>query len=112
DIEFTLSSNKYIIDTLSIVRYINEDDVFESSEHENELDTFFVIKNANDTLFESNNPESESNILTVIRNVEDNIYKNRDSKNKSKNSPLKEIYTGQTFISFEILEQSLKHYSI
>ncbi|CAG8640956.1 12258_t:CDS:2, partial [Cetraspora pellucida] len=105
DIEFTLPSNECVIDVLPVVRYVNEDNIFEDDKHENEPGTFFVVENADDNIFEDNNPESESNILTVIRNVEDNIHKSEDSENKPKDSPLKEIYIGQTFTSFECLNK-------
>ena len=39
-------------------------------------------------------------------NVENDFY-----KDEPEDSPLKEIYSGQTFTSFEILKQSLKRYA-
>ncbi|CAG8480371.1 897_t:CDS:2 [Cetraspora pellucida] len=106
DIKFTLPSNEYVIDALPVVEYVNEDNMFENSEHKNEPDTFSVVENANDNIFKGKNPKSVSNILTVIRNVKDNIYKSEDLENEPKDSSLKEIYTRQTFTSFKMLKQS------
>ncbi|CAG8517271.1 10549_t:CDS:1 [Scutellospora calospora] len=48
--------------------------------------------------------------LSVNKNEEDLVSENSSTDNEPEDSPLKEIYIEQTFTSFDILEQCLKHY--
>ncbi|CAB5360432.1 unnamed protein product [Rhizophagus irregularis] len=50
--------------------------------------------------------EAENRMPSPDNNVENDFY-----EDEPEDSPLKEIYSGQTFTSFEILEQSLKRYA-
>ncbi|CAG8495431.1 1830_t:CDS:2, partial [Scutellospora calospora] len=66
------------------------------------------VENASKT----NISEGSNSTIPVIKNVADDMLKDSNSKDKPDNSPLKEIYTEQTFTSFEIFEQYLKYYSV
>jgi hypothetical protein len=46
----------------------------------------------------------ETHLIYDEANNEDDLY---DVDEESDDSPLKEIYTGQTFITFEVLEKCL-----
>ncbi|PKC01700.1 hypothetical protein RhiirA5_426274 [Rhizophagus irregularis] len=50
--------------------------------------------------------EAENRMPSPNNNVENDFY-----EDEPEDSLLKEIYSGQTFTSFEILEQSLKRYA-
>ncbi|CAB4495652.1 unnamed protein product [Rhizophagus irregularis] len=50
--------------------------------------------------------DAENRMPSPDNNVENDFY-----EDEPEDSPLKEIYSGQTFTSFEILEQSLKRYA-
>ncbi|CAG8504308.1 11518_t:CDS:2, partial [Racocetra persica] len=67
----------------------------------------FFESSMTDVLLEVNN-----NILLVVESVDNSISEINSSDSKSKDSLLKEIYSKQTFTSFDILEQYLKHYSV
>ncbi|CAG8532253.1 17948_t:CDS:2, partial [Racocetra fulgida] len=92
------------IDTLPVIRYVDGTSVFKGGEYESEGSLLSIIRDTGD-IFEGNNSENR------IENVEDNINKGDDSESKPDDSPLKEIYTGQTFTSFALLDQCLKRYS-
>ncbi|CAG8558431.1 14525_t:CDS:2 [Cetraspora pellucida] len=49
--------------------------------------------------------------LSVIEEGKDLVSENGSLDNESEDSLLKEIYVGQTFVSFDMLEQCLKRYS-
>ncbi|CAG8772895.1 8268_t:CDS:1 [Cetraspora pellucida] len=49
--------------------------------------------------------------LSVIEEGEDLVSENGSLDNEPEDSPLKEIYVEQTFVSFDMLEQCLKRYS-
>ncbi|CAG8459685.1 4064_t:CDS:2, partial [Racocetra persica] len=120
-IDFTLSSNMWIIDNFLITRYIKKD--VPEDEYEDGPDILSIIGNAKGSMFESDDFEKESNFLPTIKNIEDNIYEGSDleeepeeykysnSDDKLEDSSLKEINAAQTFTSFEMLEQYLKYYS-
>ncbi|CAG8832957.1 34247_t:CDS:1, partial [Gigaspora margarita] len=50
--------------------------------------------------------------LPLAENVDDSTFEISGSDDESDNSSLKEIYSGQTFTSFNLLEKCLKCYSI
>ncbi|CAG8829298.1 36527_t:CDS:1, partial [Racocetra persica] len=51
--------------------------------------------------------------LSIIDDInKTDVFEDGDSENELEDSPLKEIYTDQTFTSFEVLEQCLKRYLI
>ncbi|CAG8610979.1 9589_t:CDS:2, partial [Cetraspora pellucida] len=49
--------------------------------------------------------------LSVIEEGKDLVSENGSLDNEPEDSPLKKIYVGQTFVSFDMLEQCLKRYS-
>ncbi|CAG8619948.1 8542_t:CDS:2 [Gigaspora margarita] len=87
------------IGILPVVGYVNR------AEYENEGgdDSENRTRNVESNIYKGDNSENRT---------EDYIYKGDDSESEPEDSPLKEIYTGQTFTSFVLLEQYLKRYSI
>ncbi|CAG8673470.1 24933_t:CDS:2, partial [Gigaspora rosea] len=73
-----------------------------SSEYEHGRDTLSAVENVVDS--DSSELESED--------VEDGISECSNLEDEPNDSSLKDIYTGQTFTSFEVLEKYLKHYSM
>ncbi|CAG8437390.1 16626_t:CDS:2 [Dentiscutata heterogama] len=124
DIDFALPFNEYFdefINGLITLSEIGNIDMFESGDFkyrsnfaskniEDNVVESARIKNIENDMFESDNLEYRSSFTPIIENVGDNIYES-DSEDELEDSPLKEIYTGQTFPTFESLEKCLKHYS-
>ncbi|CAG8481463.1 1803_t:CDS:2 [Dentiscutata heterogama] len=102
--EFEYQSN-----FISVIGNI-EDNMFENSDLEYQFNLAPGIENIENDVFESDNLEYWSSFTPIIKNVGDNIYES-DSEDKLEDSPLKEIYTRQTFLTFKSLEKCLKHYS-
>ncbi|CAG8828044.1 12674_t:CDS:2, partial [Gigaspora margarita] len=119
----TLPANRsYEIDTSSDGDFENElyttaaietiEGDISSDDLENGFDIAATIRNNKGNIFEnkdsegdisSDESENEPNIAATIRNAEDDLFENMDSGDEPKDSALKDIYTEQTFISFEIV---------
>lgn len=103
DMEIALPPNECYFDTLPVIGYVDETGIsYEGSEYEHGRDTLSVVENVVDS--DSSELESED--------VEDGISECSNLEDEPNDSFLKDIYTGQTFTSFEVLEKCLKHYSI
>ncbi|CAG8787153.1 20129_t:CDS:2 [Gigaspora margarita] len=101
DMEIALPPNKCYFDTLPVIGYVDKTGIsYEGSEYEHGQDTLSVVENVVDS--DSSKLESED--------VEDGISECNNLEDEPNDSFLKDIYTEQTFTSFEVLEKCLKRY--
>ncbi|CAG8668138.1 17216_t:CDS:2, partial [Racocetra fulgida] len=75
----------------------SECDIDPSSSNERIIDNALSANEVDD------DSENESDTATKIVNAEGEISKNEEYENELEDSPLKEIYSEQTFTSFEVL---------
>ncbi|CAG8500400.1 16358_t:CDS:2 [Racocetra persica] len=75
-----------------------------------------IYEDINRSIYKGVSESVEDNIFDdfenepITKSVKNNISEGGNSEDEFKNSPLREIHIGQTFTSFEVLEQCLKHY--
>ncbi|CAG8711852.1 5531_t:CDS:1, partial [Cetraspora pellucida] len=110
DANLALSFSKCMINKLPIFENINRADIYKNDNSENKPNALAISRDIKVPKY--NNSENKHGALSVIRNIRDDMFEDDYSENKPKDSPLKEIYSGQTFTSFKVLEKCLKCYSL